>query len=378
MAIGRQHPGKRRILIGAGLLILLLAVIGVVTTASVWSDPLAPSLEWPTATLGPPLPTSATSKPGQTHLNEPLPPAAMPTAAANRPVCGGPPSMIILALGSDTREQDYTQAYDEGRADVIRIARIDFLDPKLTVISFPRDAWVYIPEIVAARGGLTHEKLNAAFRFGHPQTGFYNGAGGGVQLLARTIEENFGIRADHYVVVSMQVFIDMVDAIGGIDLYLEQDVDGSPRLGGSDFGYYPAGWNHLDGEMALKFSRIRKVDSDFERSNRQSQVLCAFQEKLISPDSIARLPELVSAFIGQVNTDLSPALIAQLSCLALKLDGERIFLASMPANLFSPSKSPGGQSILLPDFKRIEGYVEAFLEGTWPNDESGGDGSSCR
>jgi polyisoprenyl-teichoic acid--peptidoglycan teichoic acid transferase len=88
--------------------------------------------------------------------------------------------------------------------------------------------------------------------------GYYNGPGGAVGLLARTLEVNFGLRVGHYGVVKMNTFVKIVDALGGIDVHLPYDVDGRPIEDFPwDLGYYPAGQHHLNGEQALNLSRIR-------------------------------------------------------------------------------------------------------------------------
>jgi len=147
--------------------------------------------------------------------------------------------------------------------------RVDFVTPKVTVMSVPRDLWVHIPGLEAY--GVTEGKLNQSYFYGSPGMGYYDGPGGGPGLMARTLQDNFGLTVDHYGTVNMYTFVRMVDAVGGIDLYLESNVDGRPVDDKTeDMGYFYAGYNHMTGEAALRFSRIRKTDNGFMRMDRHS------------------------------------------------------------------------------------------------------------
>ena len=117
--------------------------------------------------------------------------------------------MTLLAIGSDTRAQGYLY----GLADVIRFVRVDFVKPRVSVLEFPRDLWVEIPDI-NKHYGITHGKLNQAYLYGNPGMGYYQGPGQGPGLLARTLDLNFGARPDHYIAANMHTFVDLVNVIG--------------------------------------------------------------------------------------------------------------------------------------------------------------------
>jgi LCP family protein required for cell wall assembly len=122
--------------------------------------------------------------------------------------------MTILVIGSDSRSADSNR----GLSDVMRAVRVDFREQKVTALEFPRDLWVKIPGI--ERNLKTdRQKLNTAFAYG--------GSDYGPSLLARTLDLNFGLKVDHYVVVNMNVFVDVVDALGGLEVILpEEGIDG--------------------------------------------------------------------------------------------------------------------------------------------------------
>jgi len=340
----------------------VLLVVAVVTSAGAvarsLTSPLGPGLELATVTA----PPSATS-PSASAAAPSAPTGVAPTATP-APLCGGPPAMIVLGVGADSRENNYLY----GLADAIRVARIDFTVPAVSVLTFPRDLWVEIPEI-SDHYGIDHGKLNQAYLYGNPGMGYYDGPGAGPGLLARTLDLNYNLRADHYGAVNMQTFVRLVDAVGGIDLFLDQAVDGRPIDDKTeDMGYFRAGEHHMDGQTALRFSRIRKTDNAFRRDDRQTQVLCALKDKLLSPEVIPDIPEIIAAFQGSVLTDLSPAQLASLVCLGPMIRAENLRFASLPEELLTQTRNAEGSFVLEPDEEALRALVQSFVAGTWPTE----------
>jgi LCP family protein required for cell wall assembly len=339
---------------------LLVAVIfaSAGALAQRLTSPLGPGLELATTTISP-----AASPPAALAAASSVPARTNPTATP-APLCGGPPTMIVLGIGADSRDNNYLY----GLADAIRVARIDFTVPAVSVLSLPRDLWVEIPEI-ADHYGIDHGKLNQAYLYGNPGMGYYDGPGAGPGLLARTLDLNYSLRADHYGAVNMQTFVRLVDAVGGIDLYLDQAVDGRPVDDKTeDMGYFRAGAHHMDGQTALRFSRIRKTDNAFRRDDRQTQVLCALKNKLLSPEVITDIPEIIAAFQGSVQTDLSPAQLASLVCLGPMIRAENLRFASLPEELLTQTRNAEGSFVLLPDEEQLGELIRAFVAGTWPTE----------
>jgi len=366
----------------AAALVMILVAAGVVIYPKAtrqWSAPLGPGLDLPTHTPTSQIAVQLTNTPvtilsTQVVEAQPLAQAAGATAtlapastSTPQPLCGGPPLMTVLAIGADSDDYDY------GLADAIRIARVDFVTPKVSVLSMPRDLWVEIPDI-ADHYNITHGKLNQAYFYGGPGMGYYTGPGGGPGLLARTLDLNFGLRADHYGAVNMQTFVKIVDAVGGIDVYLPTDVDGRPiddRT--ADMGYFTAGQHHFTGDEALRFSRIRKKYNDFTRMDHQNVVICALKSKLTSPSVLPKIPKVIAAFQGSVLTDLSLEQISQMACLLPHLKRENLLFTSLPEEILSPSRvySPQQKTttfVMDADFNVIRDYIQKFMEGTWPSE----------
>ena len=368
------------ILAVTGVILAALAVTGLVVyprLSQSWSAPLGPSLGLPTytPTIVPPTSTTvATSAVAQSSVAPPdnstvtpEAPALQPTPTAS-PLCGGPPVMVVLAIGADSGID-----YNYGLADVIRIVRVDFTVPKVSVLSMPRDLWVEIPDLENPYG-VDHGKLNQAYFYGNPGMGYYKGPGAGPGLLARTLDKNFSLRVDHYGAVNMQTFVKIVNAVGGIDLYLPNDVDGRPIDDKTeDMGYFYAGNNHFNGDQALRFARIRKRYNDFTRMDNQNMVICALKKKITSAEVLPKIPKIIAAFQDSILTDLSPEQLAQLACLAPKLKRENLLFTSLPQEIFSPSRVYSPQQkdttfVVEADYDVIRDYVERFMAGAWPSE----------
>ena len=341
----------------AGVLILVLGLTGW-TVYTHWLDqPLGAAL--PTSPYEP-IPLPATWTPTASAALKPRStPIVAPTAA---PRCGGPRVMTLLLIGSDTRSTGYTW----GLSDVMRVARIDFVTPRLTVLDFPRDLWVEIPYISDNLNGQDHEKLNQAYLYGNPGDGFkyWDDPSAGPGLLARTLDLNFGVKVDHYLAVNMQSFVRMVDAVGGIDVTLPR------RIGGSHDPELQEGAHHLDGTEALAVARDR-TEGVFSRGDEQNLVLCALQKKLKEPSVVVHIPDLIRSFQGSVQTDLSPAAMGQLACLATQLPRQFITFYSFPEDLFTGTRiyDPVFEKPVFVwdvDFNVLRQYVTMFQGGMWP------------
>jgi len=356
----------------SGAVGILLTIAGMVFYPQLqqrWSAPLGPGLELPTytATLAGQSRLQATASPTPAEQVEsasadhPTPTSApQPLDALTptpRPLCGGPALMTILAIGADSGSD-----YKYGLADVIRIARVDFVTPKISMLSMPRDLWVEIPGITEPYG-ITHGKLNQAYFYGGPGMGYYKGPGAGPGLLARTLDLNFGLRVDHYGAVNMQTFVKIVDAVGGIDIYLPNDVDGRPIDDKTeDMGYFSAGQQQFNGDQALRFARIRKKYNDFTRMDHQNMVICALKEKITRPAVLPKIPQIIAAFQGAVLTDLSLEQIGQLACLAPRLKRENILFTSLPEEILTPGRvySPQQKNetfVMQADYEVIRDYT---------------------
>ena len=275
--------------------------------------------------------------------------------------------MFILLVGSDARQDSYAI----GLADSIRLVRVDFVEPSIRVLAFPRDLYVEIPEI-EDHNGITHGKLNQAFLYGNPGYNYYDGPGQGPGLLALTLEHNFAAQVDHYVAVNLQTFVRIVDTLGGIDLTLPYVIDGRVRGSRDPNRYFAAGEHHLDGYRTMLLARLRP-QGDLPRTEAQNLILEALANKLVSPTAVFKFPALVRSFQDAVQTDLGPTEIGQLLCLRRGMATQNIDFLSFPENLFESERVRdrvlGNTSILAADFDVLKEYVQRFKDGLWREPE---------
>ncbi len=347
-----------------GIILFVFVTLGILLFR-LYRQPLGPALELPTATQ--PAPTLTTFPIEEIAINSTAtdsPPTATQTAAP-QPLCGGPAVMNILAIGSDARGDHYLY----GLADIIRLVRVDFVKARVTILEVPRDLWVEIPEI-SDHYGITQGKLNQAYLYGNKGLGYYDGPGEGPGLLARTLNLNFGAQPDHYLAINMRTFEAVVDAIGGIDIYLPYEISVKSKDNPKGFAI-PEGQHHIDGETALWIARIRQYHT-FGRAENQNIVMCALRKKLLSPEVIPAIPELVRSFRSYVQTDFSPEQINQLACLATQMRGTDVVFASFPMETFKGAKMYDPQlkattSVLEADFNVLRDYIDRFQQGTWPD-----------
>ena len=174
----------------------------------------------------------------------------------------------------------------------------------VNMTTFPRDLYVYIP-------GYTVQRINTAFAFGD------------FDSLALTMEYNFGVHPDYYVLINFWSFVDIVDSLGGITVNVERTFT-DHRDGYGDYTV-PAGNIHMDGQTVLWYVRARYTTSDFDRGRRQQEVLEAIGNKLLSLNALTRAPDLYNIYRDNVTTNISLDTVVSLLPLATQLsDTSRI------------------------------------------------------
>lgn len=182
----------------------------------------------------------------------------------------------IALFGIDTRDPEGTT----GRSDSIIILSVDQKNNVVKMTSILRDSKVPID-------GHGEEKITHAYAYGGPE------------LAIKTINENFHMDIKDYATVNFSQLADVIDVIGGIDIQLTEEERKTLYIDEySDSGYY-----HLDGATATKYARIRKIDSDSARADRQKYVLECMLSKVQSM-SVFEYPSLLSTILPMVETSL--------------------------------------------------------------------------
>ncbi|MFH1675937.1 MAG: LCP family protein [bacterium] len=190
----------------------------------------------------------------------------------------GPPELAAIppwqVFGTD-KITFILLGYDEvdrfaHRSDTLMVGAVDFYARTIRIVSIPRDTLVKIP-----RHGFT--KVNAAYALGHED------------LVLQTMEEFFGVSIDYIVAVNYEGFVQVVDALGGVDVDIEHAMNYDDRRGHTHI-HLDAGVQHLDGEQALNYARFRQeARGDFARIERQQGLLKALLEQAIRPTRWTRM-----------------------------------------------------------------------------------------
>lgn len=184
--------------------------------------------------------------------------------------------------------EDYATGGKNGRTDSIIFVTINPSTKHVTMLSIPRDTRVTIA------GRNTLDKINAAHAYG------------GTNMTMDTVENFLNVPVDHYIEIGFEGFKQIVDAVGGVTVDVPFDFtegsDLNPRKG---INFYK-GKQHLNGEEALAYVRMRKHDpmGDFGRAQRQRQVLGALVEKIDSPSAITKINKIADIVGKHVKTDI--------------------------------------------------------------------------
>jgi len=263
----------------------------------------------------------------------------------------------LLLLGVDERPQENGMA----RTDTMMLLTLDPTTLQAGVLSIPRDLWVPIP-------GYNQGRINTAHRLGE----LYNYPGGGPALARETVELNLGVPIQYYARLNFQGFVDLVDLVGGIDIYVPEAIN-DPLYPDHNYGYDPlyieAGQHHFDGAMALKYARTRHDSNDFQRADRQQQVLLAILERVTNlnmlPQLAPRFGELYDIMGESINTNLTLDEVLALAGLAIKVDRSQIRFAVIDETCTEDYITPEGAQVLIPlrdRMREVRDYVFGAAE----------------
>ena len=273
----------------------------------------------------------------------------------------------ILVMGIDRRPHEGNAVT---RTDSMFVLTIDKASKNAGILGIPRDSWVEVP--FQQGEGFTEARVNTIFGRGE----IFEYDGGGAKLVKTVIEHNFGIPIDHYVIIDFDSFIDLIDELGGIDVYVTEEVYdptfSRTELPG-DFSplYFEVGEHHMDGATALDFSRTRFGSSDLDRIQRQQQVIFAaidkaLERKLVSLDT---LTDLWGKYKDAIDTDINDLQAPGFAALAAQIDPSRITALSLAAASV-PYLTPSGEDVLLIDKEIVQQLVGALFSDQRLNEEA--------
>ena len=265
----------------------------------------------------------------------------------------------ILAMGIDQRE------HEQGpwRTDTMMVLTFDPVTMSGGMLSIPRDLWVPIR-------GYEEGRINTAHYLGE----LYDHPGGGPALAVDTVQYNLGVPIHYYVRANFDAFEEIVDRIGGIDIYVEEEIN-DPLYPDEGVGYDPlvvaVGQQHFDGEMALKYARTRHSGGgDFDRAKRQQKVILAVFEQSRRleqlPQLAPRAPEIWNTLQDAVVTDLSLGDIISLARLASEMEPENVRYGVIDERYTEFWTTLDGQEVLIPLRDQIRELRDSIFTAVVP------------
>lgn len=257
----------------------------------------------------------------------------------------------ILLIGNDSRTED-----ESGRSDAMILISISSRTHSVHMTSILRDIYVDIP-------GHDGNRLNAAYAYGGPE------------LLLETLEENFDVEVNRYMLVNFQAFANLIDAVGGVDLdvtneevqyingYLVEYNQLENRPEGTDYLDTSLSGNiHLNGPQALAYCRNRYIGSDFARTERQRKVLSAAMKKL--PLSLAANGgELIDGVMSNITTNLTRSELNGLVLQAPAMLTYDVVQGSIPLEGTYSNATIRGMAVLEVDFEANNEYIRTEIYG---------------
>ena len=257
----------------------------------------------------------------------------------------------ILLIGNDSRNAD-----EGGRSDAMILVSISSRTNSIHLTSLLRDIYVDIP-------GHDGNRLNAAYAYGGPE------------LLMETLEENFDIEVNRYMLVNFQAFANLVDAVGGVDLELSNEevqyVNGylveynqlEGRAEGTDYLDSSLSGNiHLNGPQALAYCRNRYIGSDFARTERQRKVVAAAVKN--APFAlVTNGSELIEGVMSNITTNLTKNELSGLMMQAPMMITYDMVSGSIPLEGTYSNANIRGMAVLEVDFEANKQYIREEIYG---------------
>ena len=254
----------------------------------------------------------------------------------------------VLLLGCDS----YTKN-DYQRTDSMIIVSINAAKGQVKLTSLMRDTWIPVP------GSKNHRKLTELCAVGGPE------------LTIRAINESFGMNISDYALISMEGMAEIIDLIGGLDLDVTEAerkalnkglFDLSPLSGMEQLEQSGEGV-HLNGNQATAYARIRKIDSDYVRTERQRTVLIAMADKIKSGASAGTMLAIVTTLLNYVDTNLTLPEIMSIASMGLKMDLSTVEQLRLPADGTFKSGTYDGIWCIKPNFTKNANLLHEFIYG---------------
>lgn len=245
----------------------------------------------------------------------------------------------ILLLGMDAGTIGAKEEYNRHRTDTIIVVSLDRKNKDVKILSIPRDTRVRV-------GGFGIQKINAAMAYG------------GADLAVKTVKDFLGVPIHNYVAIKLSSFRNIVDALGGIEMDIKEEMKYTdPSVGGVRINIQP-GKQILDGEKAEEFVRYRGYpDADIGRIKAQQQFMEALIKTALRPATILKLPKLIDVVQENVETDIQPLELASLANFARQIKQENIKMYMIPGE----GKYISGTSYFIPYQSQMNEMIDEIF-----------------
>ncbi|MCL5429282.1 MAG: LCP family protein [Chloroflexi bacterium] len=259
---------------------------------------------------------------------------------------GNSDAFNILLVGADRASPSF-------RTDTLILVNFQPEFDLVTLVSIPRDLYVYIP-------GWQMQRINAAYYRGESKTFPYPGGGPG--LLKDTMLYNLGIQVDRVALVDFDGFVNIIDILGGVDVpvacaYTDWKIINPNRNPEDEDNWslytLDPGVVHMDGDLAFWYVRARKKSSDFDRGRRQQEVLRAAPQPGPRLDTLAKAPELYEQLSSSLTTDLDLRYLLELLPHAAELSRAHVRSVYINKDVLISWRTPQGAAVLLPDSEKL-------------------------
>lgn len=240
----------------------------------------------------------------------------------------------LLILGIDRSPEDTYL----GRSDTNILITVLPLRPYVGMLSIPRDLWVEIPDV-------GENRINTAHFFAEGEE-----PGSGPAATMNTIQKNFGVDVKHYIRIRFDGVTDIINALGGLDIELDNPMAG-----------YPAGDHHLSGDQALAFIRDRQGTDDFFRMEQGQFFILELVEQLIQPKSWILYPEVFATLSQSIDTNLPLWIWPRIGFAILRLGLDDIDNRVINRELVTPMVTSEGAQVLLPNWALIDPVVDEIF-----------------
>lgn len=313
--------------LAAALILLALVSGGALAMARLWNRPMAPPLALATPTAQPTAPPVL------------LPaPTDIPAAQA---VCGQSEPMTVLVLLTK-------EAEPEGARQLLalRLVEVDFPGRAVISVFFPRELVVTAADLPGGQA-----RLEEVFRQAMLAT--QDDVAAATSRVAQALYDTFGVESQHYITIDLSGLARTIDAAGGVDVQIQQEYDAT-AVG---LPHFQPGRMHMDGWLALSYSTATSLEARWDGLRRQTEVLKALKDQVLTPSILLRLPDMMREFQGTVVTDLSLEQGTDFVCLAGEITVDQVTFLGVEAELVRGQ--PDGD--LLPELPAIRELLDPIF-----------------